>query len=48
MSEVQGKAIIHVFDKQPAGVGQGVERDSALDEVETFDDDDDDVTEKGE
>ncbi|KAL9114150.1 MAG: hypothetical protein Q9227_001922 [Pyrenula ochraceoflavens] len=48
ISDVQGKPIIHVFDKEPASIAQGVERESALDEVETFDDEDDDATETGE
>jgi cysteine protease ATG4 len=39
---VQGKAVIHVADRDPALYGLGVERDGAIDEVETFDDDDDD------
>ncbi|KAH8791484.1 putative cysteine protease atg4 [Hyaloscypha finlandica] len=40
--EVQGKAVIHVADKDPALHGLGTERDGAIDEVETFDDEDDD------
>jgi cysteine protease ATG4 len=39
--EVQGKAVIHVADKDPALHGLGTERDGAIDEVETFDDEDD-------
>lgn len=39
VQEVQGKAVIHVADREPA---LSVERDGAIDEVETFDDDDDD------
>lgn len=40
--EVQGKAVIHVADKDPALHGLGTERDGAIDEVETFDDEDED------
>lgn len=42
VQEVQGKAVIHVADKDPALHGMGAERDAAIDEVETFDDDEDD------
>ncbi|KUJ10593.1 putative cysteine protease atg4 [Mollisia scopiformis] len=41
VQEVQGKAVIHVADREPA---LSTERDGAIDEVETFDDDDDDDT----
>ena len=44
VSQVPGKAVIHVADVQPALHGHGVERKSAVDEVEAFDDDDDDMT----
>jgi len=44
VKEVQGKAVIHVADKDPALHGMGAERESAIDEVETFDDEDDDDT----
>ncbi|KAI9787657.1 MAG: Cysteine protease atg4 [Geoglossum umbratile] len=44
VSQVSGKAVIHVADLQPALHGHGVERESAVDEVEAFDDDDDDMT----
>lgn len=43
--EVEGmrvKPIIHVADKDPALLGLGGERDAAIDEVESFDGDDDD------
>ncbi|KAE8449925.1 Cysteine protease atg4 [Mollisiaceae sp. DMI_Dod_QoI] len=40
VQEVQGKAVIHVADKEPV---LSTERDGAIDEVETFDDDDDDT-----
>jgi cysteine protease ATG4 len=41
VQEVQGKAVIQVADREPV---LSMERDSAIDEVETFDDDDDDDT----
>jgi cysteine protease ATG4 len=41
---VQGKTIIHIADREPALHGMGVEREGAVDEVETFDDEDDDDT----
>ncbi|KAI9772028.1 MAG: Cysteine protease atg4 [Geoglossum simile] len=44
VSQVSGKAVIHVADVQPALHGHGVEREGAVDEVEAFDDDDDDMT----
>ena len=44
VQEVQGKAVIHVADRDPTLHGLGVERDGAIDEVETFDDTDDDDT----
>ncbi|TVY21950.1 putative cysteine protease atg4 [Lachnellula arida] len=43
VQEVQGKAVIHVADQDPAGLGLGGERHGAIDEVETFDDEDDDT-----
>lgn len=36
--EVQGKPIIHVSDKESSLHGQGTEREGAVDEVETLDD----------
>ena len=42
VQEVQGKAVIHVADRDPVLQGLCAERDGAIDEVETFDDDDDD------
>ncbi|KAH9210074.1 putative cysteine protease atg4 [Leptodontidium sp. 2 PMI_412] len=42
VQEVQGKAIIHVAEKEPPLQGLGTEREGAIDEVETFDDEDDD------
>jgi cysteine protease ATG4 len=44
VQEVQGKAVIHVADKDPALYSLGDERDGAIDEVESVDDEDDDVT----
>jgi cysteine protease ATG4 len=44
IQEVQGKAVVHIADKDPALYGIGAERDEAIDEVESFDDEDDDVT----
>ena len=41
MSQTQGKAVVHVADTEPQPHGEGTERESAVDEVETFDDDDD-------
>lgn len=43
VQEVQGKAVIHVADQDPAVLGLGGERHGAIDEVETFDDEDDDT-----
>ncbi|TVY36023.1 putative cysteine protease [Lachnellula subtilissima] len=43
VQEVQGKAVIHVADQDPAGLGLAGERHGAIDEVETFDDEDDDT-----
>ncbi|KAH7369917.1 putative cysteine protease atg4 [Rhexocercosporidium sp. MPI-PUGE-AT-0058] len=44
VQEVQGKAVIHVAEKEPPLQGLSTEREGAIDEVETFDDDDDDDT----
>lgn len=44
VSCVQGKAVIHVADKAPGVHGTGVERDGAVDEVESCDDETDDET----
>jgi cysteine protease ATG4 len=41
--EVQGKAVIHVADKDPTLHGLGTEREGAIDEVEAFDDSDDGI-----
>jgi len=35
-----GKPVVHVADKEPSLHGQGIERQSAVDDVETFDDED--------
>ncbi len=40
VTNAPGKAIIHIADRRPPLHGQGVERESAIDEVETFDDED--------
>ncbi|KAL8738929.1 MAG: hypothetical protein Q9181_000381 [Wetmoreana brouardii] len=40
--KVQGKPVIHVADKEPVMNGQGPERHSAVDDVETFDEDEND------
>jgi cysteine protease ATG4 len=42
VQEVQGKAVVHVADKDPLLHAMGTEREGAIDEVETFDDDEDD------
>jgi len=44
VQEVQGKAVIRIADKDPTLYGLGVEREGAIDEVETFDDEEDDET----
>lgn len=38
-----GKAVIRVGDKDPALLGTGGEREEAIDEVESFDGDDDET-----
>jgi len=38
---VPGKTVIHVADKDPASQGLGGERDGAIDEVESVDEDED-------
>lgn len=42
VQSVQGKLVIHVADKNPTLLGLGGERDAAIDEVESFDEDDGD------
>ncbi|KAI1612425.1 autophagy-like protein 4 [Exophiala viscosa] len=42
LKEVKGKAIVSVFDKEPPIPGETKERKEAVDEVETFDDEDED------
>lgn len=44
LREVKGKAIVNVYDKEPPVPGETKERKEAVDEVETFDDDEDDET----
>lgn len=43
VKHVQGKAIIHVADRDPAQQGGPIGRDGAIDEVETLSDDDADT-----
>ncbi|EHY58296.1 Cysteine protease atg4 [Exophiala dermatitidis] len=45
IKEVKGKAIVHVYDREPPVPGETKERKEAVDEVETFDDDDDEEDE---
>ena len=40
MAKTIGKPVVHVADKDPSFDGKGVERCSAVDDVETFDDED--------
>lgn len=51
INEVRGKKIVNIYPKEPPVPGQTTERKEAVDEVETFDDEDeeadDDKTEKG-
>ena len=42
VTEVQGKPVIHVADKEPVIEGQGAERPSAVYDVEILDEDDED------
>ena len=44
VQEVQGKAVVHVTDKDPMLHAMGMEREGAINEVETLDDEDDDGT----
>lgn len=43
VNEMQGKKIVHIGERDPALYSLGVERDGAIDEVESFDDEDDDM-----
>ncbi|KAL8856909.1 MAG: hypothetical protein Q9178_006498 [Gyalolechia marmorata] len=47
VTEVQGKPVVHVADKEPSMIGQVAERPEAVDEVETLDDDDDNDEDEG-
>lgn len=50
INDVRGKKIVNIYAKEPPVPGQTVERKEAIDEVQTFDDeedDEDDKTEKG-
>lgn len=40
VSSASGKPVVHVADKEPSLHGRGTERQSAVDDVETFDDED--------
>jgi len=42
MHKVQGKRVVHISDTQP---GLGVAREDAIDDVQSFDDDEDDEAE---
>lgn len=42
IASLPGKAIIHIADKYPSDFGSGGEREGAVDEVESFDGDEDD------
>ncbi|KAL3426189.1 cysteine protease ATG4 (peptidase family C54) [Phlyctema vagabunda] len=44
VKNLQGKAVIHIADYDPALHAMSSERDEAIDEVETFDDEEDDDT----
>ncbi|KAL8879120.1 MAG: hypothetical protein Q9198_003210 [Flavoplaca austrocitrina] len=41
VTDVPGKPVVHVADKEPVMIGQVAERPGAVDEVETLDDDED-------
>jgi cysteine protease ATG4 len=43
LRQVRGKPIVHVYEKEPPPPGHAAERKEAVDEVETFDDEDDDT-----
>lgn len=49
LTEVKGKPIVHIYERQPPIPGEPKERKEAVDEVETFDDEEDDetLTERG-
>ena len=42
VDEVEGKPVVHVADTEPTLHGHGSERESAVDDVETLDDEDED------
>ena len=42
ISDASGKPVVHVADSEPSLHGHGIERKSAVDDVETFDDDEGD------
>ncbi len=41
VGEAEGKPVIHIANTQPPLHGHGSEREDAVDDVETFDDEDD-------
>ena len=41
MNKPSGKPVVHVADNEPSLHGRGAERPSAVDDVESFDEDDD-------
>jgi cysteine protease ATG4 len=41
ITDVSGTAIVHIAEKEPNHSGHGAEREGAIDEVETFDTEDD-------
>jgi cysteine protease ATG4 len=43
IKDAAGTAIVHIADQEPKHSGHGVERDGAIDEVETFDTEDDEL-----
>lgn len=42
MNETSGKQVLHIADSEPQSHNHGLERESAIDEVETLDDEDHD------
>ena len=48
IGQTTGKPVVHIADEEPCLHGQGAERPSAMDDVETFDDDNDEDAGDGE
>ena len=48
IGQTTGKPVVHIADEEPSLHGQGAERPSAMDDVETFDDDNDEDVGDGE